>query len=159
LTVLPNGQLRVVWDNDEAGATSRHVYGATITPPNICVPRQFVLDATLFYDPPKSVNALIKPLPPLQFALPGSLPVVFGNADSGYALLAFKLGSQLPVLCLYHGANLGKQYDFVTSTMPGLGPGGLITADAVMMQILSGKRTGFSKTEVRVVLTETPCRQ
>jgi hypothetical protein len=130
-----------------------------------CTPRQFVLDASMAYNPLTHINALITPQPPLEFALPPKLPVIAGNAAFGTSLFAFNLGSGVPVICGYIGANAGTEYDFVACTQSGLAAGSLVTADKILMTVLTARPPLISThlpgsrggAKVEVTLTDATC--
>jgi hypothetical protein len=130
-----------------------------------CTPRHFVLDASMSYFPPSHINAFIAPQPALEFALPAKLPVIAGNAGTGTSLFAFDLGSGVPVICGYTGANAGAEYDFVACTQSGLAAGSLVTADKILMTVLTARPPLISThfpgqgggAKVEVTLTDATC--
>jgi len=159
VTVLPNGQVRVVWSGDDGPGGERNIYAATITPP--CAPRQFVLDASVSYSPPSvkfppiHIDALVTPQPPLPFLLPGKLPVTSGNAGSGFSTLSFKLGRQLPNSCLYQGANGGTGYKLLGCVPLRLAVGSQVTADTLFLRVWDAAYPGA---RVRVELNDATCK-
>jgi len=104
-----------------------------------CTPRQFVLDASMSYNPLSHINANATPQPPLTFTLPSKLPVIAGNAGTGLSLFAYDLGSGTPVVCGYTGANGGTEYDFFACTQSGLAGGSLVTADKILMSVVTAR--------------------
>lgn len=84
LTVLPGGELRVVWQaNAETDPTNGNIFGATfslpsVTPP-VCLNRSAILEATRFYSPTRSVDGQATFSPAMAFALPAAIPVTAGN--------------------------------------------------------------------------------
>jgi len=130
-----------------------------------CTPRQFVLDASMSYNPLSHINTNVAPQPPLTFALPSKLPVVAGNAAAGLSLFAFDLGSGTPVVCGYTGANGGTEYDFYACTQSGLAGGSLVTADHILMTVVTARPPLISShfpgqgggAKVEVILNDATC--
>jgi hypothetical protein len=101
----------------------------------------------------------------LTFALPSKLPVVAGNAAAGLSLFAFDLGSGTPVVCGYTGANGGTEYDFYACTQSGLAGGSLVTADHILMTVVTARPPLISShfpgqgggAKVEVILNDATC--
>ncbi len=159
ISVLSNGQIRIVWAGYVyPGPAQWNVYAATIPKP--CVPRQVVLDASISYPPiylwaaPTYHDAVARPHPPLTFHLPGRLPVVKGNADTGLSQLSISIGRRV-TSCLYQGANNGTEYDML-GCRPPLRAGSQVSADTLDMRVWDADfREGT--TEVRVELDDATC--
>lgn len=120
VTVLANGDVRVVWQSIATGASSHDVYGATFSlppPPGQCT-AQVVLEASRTYCPSRWFDDTRSFSPDLTFTIPDALPVVEGSSGSSAkkAYLTFTSGTQT-VTCLYRGTgtqhgNGGQSYTF-----------------------------------------------
>lgn len=111
ITVLPGGEVRVVWQavalND---ATRKNIFAATFSlpgvgPPNpTCANRSATLEATRFYSPTRSVDGHLDFTPAMGFAIPAALPVVAGNAGNKKAYLTIEL-SDRTLKCEYRSGS------------------------------------------------------
>lgn len=108
VTVLPNGQIRVVWQATEPGnLLAFDVFGATFAlppPAGTCTPRSISLDAKRSYRPSRWDDDEELLTPAMTFAIPAELPVVSGNAGNKTAYLSFDIGDDT-VTCKYLGGS------------------------------------------------------
>jgi hypothetical protein len=165
VTVLPNGQVRIVWAANDGVQGTQNIYATTFSLPASC--RQVVLDASvtmpisqkyaLFVRPPTYVDAVVSPTPPLPFLLPAKLPVVRGNASTGLSELLVLHGTALTG-CLYQGADAGSDYNLLLC-IPTMTAGSQITGNTIGLRVLSGSSspTAAVTTEVRVPLQDASC--
>jgi uncharacterized protein (TIGR03382 family) len=109
VTVLPSGQVRVVWDSNDEDGINRNVYGATFSLPAppapigpVCGNRAVTLEASRSYHPTHSTDASATLTPAMRFALPSSLPVIAGDSREGWATLAITTHG-LVTTCHYRG--------------------------------------------------------
>jgi hypothetical protein len=159
VTVLPSGEVRLVWSADDGPDGEQNIYGATFALPPRCpslalsalvtwVPGRCIVKSFCssgFFSPQPEV---LKPNPPIEFPLPTKLPVVQGNAASGIAAMLFSYKSMLSV-CYYQGANGGVEYDLVTcdpSKAPG-NPAGE-SADTIALGVVSAQQSGVTQVQV-----------
>ncbi len=88
VTVLPSGEVRLVWQAvDESDPGNGNIFGSTFTlpaaePPSSCLNRSTTLEATRFYSPTRSVDAVESFSSAMSFAIPASIPVTAGNAGN-----------------------------------------------------------------------------
>lgn len=106
VTVLPNGDVRVVWQSIGAGVGSHDIYGATFSlpgGPNECT-ASVVLEASRRYSPSRWYDDTESFSSAFSFEIPAELPVVEGSAGgrSGKAYLTFTSGTQT-ITCIYRG--------------------------------------------------------
>jgi hypothetical protein len=165
VTVLPNGQVRIVWAANDGAQGEQNIYATTFSLPPSC--RQVVLDAsvtmpisiksTLSGRIPTYRDAVVSPNPPLPFLLPAKLPVVLGNASSGLSELLILHGTALTG-CLYQGADAGSDYNLLLC-IPTITAGTQITGNTIGLRVLSGSSspTAAVTTEVRVPLQDASC--
>lgn len=108
VTVLPNGDIRVVWQATEPGnLLAFDVFGATFALPPLpgtCTPRAVTLDAKRSYYPSRWDDDEAPLTPPMTFAIPAELPVLSGNAANKTAYLSFDIGNDT-VTCKYVGGS------------------------------------------------------
>ncbi len=110
VTVLTNGQVRLVWDSNDEDGVNRNIYGATFSlppPPNAgpaCQSRTVALEASRTYHPNHSNDASVTLSPPMRVAIPSNLPVIAGDADEGWATLTFTVHG-LNTTCQYRGTH------------------------------------------------------
>jgi hypothetical protein len=166
VTVLPNGQVHIVWAANDGPQGDQNIYATTFSLPTSC--RQVVLDASvtmpiskytlaLLVHPPTYKDAVVSPTPPLSFLLPVQLPVVLGNASSGLAELLILHGTALTG-CLYQGGNAGADYNLLLC-IPTVTAGSPLTGDKIGLRVLSGSTSTKEAvtTEVRVPLQDASC--
>jgi hypothetical protein len=165
VTVLPNGQVRIVWAANDGAQGEQNIYATTFSLPASC--RQVVLDASvtmpisqkyaLFVRPPTYVDAVVSPTPALPFLLPAQLPVVLGNASTGLAELLILHGTALTG-CLYQGGNAGADYNLLLC-IPTVTAASPLTGDKIGLRVLSGSTSTKAAvtTEVRVPLQDASC--
>jgi hypothetical protein len=168
LSVLPDGEIRMVWAADDGPDGEQNIYGATFSLPPHCPSLE--LGASVTWNPGHCLGKnfctngffsfqpeLIKPDPPIEFPLPTKLPVAQGNAASGIAALLFSYKSMLSV-CYYQGANGGIEYDLVTcdpSKAPGSAAGE--SADTIGLAVASAQPSGVTQVKVSLpILNCTP---
>jgi hypothetical protein len=166
VTVLPNGQVRIVWAANDGAQGEQNIYATTFSLPASC--RQVVLDASvtmpiskytlaILVHPPTYVDAVVSPTPPLPFLLPTELPVVIGNSSTGLAELLILHGTALTG-CLYQGGNAGADYNLLLC-IPSLTAGSPLTGDKIELRLWSGSSSTKAAvtTEVRVPLQDASC--
>jgi hypothetical protein len=166
VSVLPDGEIRLVWAADDGPDGDQNIYGATFRlPPHCpsleigalvtwvpghCISKSFCTPG-IFVPQPE----LLKPNPPIEFPLPTKLPVAQGNAASGIAALLFSYKSMTSV-CYYQGANGGIEYDLITCN-PSKAPGSPAgeSADTLGIAVASAQQSGV--TQVKVSLPILNC--
>ncbi len=108
ITVLPNGDVRVVWQATEVvNAANYDIFGATFTLPPVpgtCTPRSVVLEASRTYSPSRWYDDNEALTPAMTFAIPAELPVIAGNSGNKTAYLSFEVGNDT-VTCKYVGGS------------------------------------------------------
>jgi hypothetical protein len=165
VSVLPDGEIRLVWAADDGPDGEQNIYGATFRLPPNCLSLELGALVTwvpghcslshctpgFFLPQPE----LLKPNPPIEFPLPTKLPVAQGNAASGIAALLFSYKS-LSSVCYYQGANGGTEYDLVTCN-PSKAPGSPAgeSADTIGLAVISAQQSGV--TQVKVSLPILNC--
>jgi hypothetical protein len=165
VSVLPDGEIRLVWAADDGPGGEQNIYGATFSLPPPCASLEIGALVTWvpghcslthctpgFFLPQPEV---LKPNPPIEFPLPTKLPVSRGNAASGIAALLFSYKSMLSV-CYYEGANGGIEYDLLTCN-PSKAPGSPAgeSADTLGLAVVSAQESGV--TQVKVSLPILNC--
>lgn len=108
VTVLADGQIRVVWQATEPGnLLAFDVLGATFSLPPLpgtCTPRNVTLEAWRSYYPSRWVDDDEALAPPMTFVIPAELPVIAGNSGNKTAYLSFDVGGDT-VTCKYIGGS------------------------------------------------------
>ncbi|MBX7099989.1 MAG: hypothetical protein K1X89_19910 [Myxococcaceae bacterium] len=104
VSVLADGQVRLVWASDEEGF-NRNILGATIKLPAVstCAHRSVVLEASRSYRPNHWADGSATFAPALRFAIPASIPVVEGAAGRGTVLLSLTDAQGKVTTCRYRG--------------------------------------------------------
>jgi hypothetical protein len=105
LSVLPDGEIRMVWAADDGPDGEQNIYGATFGLPPHCPSLE--LGASVTWNPGHCFGKnfctngffapepeRLKPDPPIEFPLTTKLPVAEGNAASGIAALLFSPGGE-----------------------------------------------------------------
>lgn len=125
VTVLPNGEVRVVWQANDGADGLSNIYGSTFTLPAVpqppdagtgggdagvdagvaCLNRTTTLEATRTYSPSRWTDGVATFSPAFDFAIPSELPVVAGNSGNKWASLTFRTGSGTTVVCRYRGGS------------------------------------------------------
>ncbi len=106
VTVLPNGNVRVVWQSIAAGDDSHDIFGATFSlppPPGQCT-AAVILEASRRYSPSRWDDDTESFTPDFTFELPAELPVTEGSSGTrgNKAYLTFTSGTQT-FTCTYRG--------------------------------------------------------
>jgi Tol biopolymer transport system component len=145
VTLLPTGEVRIVWQADDSADGTTNIYGSTFSLPAApvvdagvpdagvptvdagvpsCTPRSATLEATRFYAPSRWVDGTASFAPALQFTIPATLPVVQGASAHGWASLSFVSGNKTTT-CIYRGGPTAAVYSFFRcSQSTGNGGGG-----------------------------------
>lgn len=124
MTVLPSGEVRVVWTaNDEVDGFTRNVYGSTFflpassadggvdggtggtggTDAGVCLARTATLQATKTYSPSRWTDADVSFASPFTFALPSEIPVTAGNSGNHWVTMTLFLTGGCQTTCRYRG--------------------------------------------------------
>ncbi len=118
VTVLPAGEVRLVWQANDGTDGLNNIYGTTFSLPapptpdagvpavdaGVCAPRSVVLEATRTYAPTHWTDGHAAFAPAFDFAIPTELPVVAGNAGNHWASLTFDVGTRT-IACRYRGGS------------------------------------------------------
>ncbi|GMU62385.1 MAG: hypothetical protein AMXMBFR34_41480 [Myxococcaceae bacterium] len=155
VTLLPSGEVRLVWTTDDGADGYNNVYGATFSlppPVDTCQPRTATLQASREYCPSRWNNADVSFATPFTFALPAEIPVTAGNAGNHWAELTLHTTSGCETKCKYRGGSnyshpqsqaeraKGARYEFefCTGQGQGLAAGSLVQVDRVELQVVNG---------------------
>lgn len=122
VTVLPGGEVRVVWQANDGSDGLSNIYGSTFVLPALpqdppdagsgggtdggvsCANRSATLEATRTYAPSRWIDGNATFSPALSFAIPAELPVVAGNSGNKWASLTIRTGAST-VICHYRGGS------------------------------------------------------
>jgi uncharacterized protein (TIGR03382 family) len=168
VTILPSGEVRLVWNVDNPDFT-RDIYGTTFAlppPPPVCQAQTVTLRASREYSPTHSTDADVTFPAPFTFALPAELPVTAGNAGNHWAELKLHTTGGFETKCKYRGGSnfahpqsaaeraKGARYVFAFCTGQGQGlrAGDAVQVDRVELHIVNGdNRQGTTRVEVSLV--------
>ncbi|MEW5740420.1 MAG: hypothetical protein AB1938_15935 [Myxococcota bacterium] len=165
VTILPSGQVRIVWNVDQPDFT-RDVYGSTFSippPPPTCQPQTVTLQASRQYSPSRSTDADMSFASPFTFALPAEIPVTAGNAGNHWVELKLYTASGCETKCKYRGGSnyahpqspseraKGARYVFAFCTGQGMGleAGDAVQVNRVKLHVVNGDNwQGTTRVEV-----------
>ncbi len=163
VSVLPSGQVRMVWAADDGPGGEQNIYGSTFSLPAVVPPPPVCLDRTATLDAKRGsscqggyTDAYETFSTPFSFAVPGSIPVVSGNAHDHHATLSWKTDCGVEQSCSFTGSSGGSSYN-LSSCSHGISAGTVVIVSDVRLHLDDGDGIGWgahSPLEAKVSLAE-----